>query len=70
MPPSAAAPEEGVAGVPPNNAGSTSKGSIRTGVALLWAKTGVLTINTAPPKPSVATQTASGKRTPIGAGAP
>jgi hypothetical protein len=43
---------------------------MRTGVTLLWAKTGVLTANAAPPKLSVATQTASGKRTPIGADAP
>ena len=43
---------------------------MRTGVTVLCANTGALTAHVAPPNVSVATQTASGKRTPLGAGAP
>ena len=69
-PPKAAALAGGDAGAMPNSAGSTSKGSIRIGTALLCAKAGALLSKATPPTPSVANQTASGKRMALGTNAP
>ena len=68
-PPKAAALGDDDDGAIPSSAGSTSKGSIRVGTALLCAMAGALSSKAAPPKPSAANQTTSGARIPKGADA-
>ena len=60
-PANAAALGTGAGGAPPSSAGSTNSGAMRVGTVVLCAQTGALA-SSAPPRPSVASQAASGKR--------